>query len=835
MAVDGPPGRTTITEAEISTLWTDLELAQSSIAKQLPGAGTKGGLQRAQPGAGTVPGDFPAAPDWLSQRPLMTPDFAAMDRPAAEPPVPGSSLPRDIQELAIVDDLLSLLTGIEGKYIMVRPPTVPVSLGRASTVDRFVLDPSLDPSLAALAGRVLPVCAAYSAVACFIDGRAGFAHGAVRQALCGAIREMVKQYLVMVAQLETQFQRGNLSIQKMLLYIQPCIRTMELLAEIASDIHAGELIGGAVLSYLHEKTISSIGDVKAQELTLHLAQSAAAPYFATLEQWIYKGVVDDPLGEFMVVENKAITKEQVNENVNDKYWEVRYTVLPERTPSFLSRLADKILRTGKYLNVMREAGLSPHCPRATDLVYLPRERSYIDPIEAAFGYASQSLLDMLNTNLRLRDRLASLKSYFCMGCGDFFSHFLESAEHELNKYVKDIVPSRLEALVEMALRVSTASNDPFKDNLKVGLVPHNLVNELLSILKTTQQRGGKKMALDSELSGSTVLGIDAFTFEYDVHWPVSLIISRKSIRRYQLIFRQLLRCRHVERVLCKTWLSDQYCKQMHFPAGSWRLRAFALRQRMLNFVQSLQYYMMYEVVEPNWHTMVIQFPCRHALLQAYFTPYRIWLQSSSPFRFACFAGVLENEPKCLRTSWSIRTSQRLTAAGYWGALQANELAGASTIDDVLKAHDKFMDTCLKECLLTNVEFLRTISKLLAICGLFSNAMERLASELVSRAYQRNPDSYEYFAKHEKMVNDHDSKFSTLVDRLLDQLRGFESNATEAHMSNMCARLDFNSFYASKVSAGSVEPHSTRSTLLYESTFRAETPENLEPQPGVPST
>ena len=29
--------------------------------------------------------------------------------------------------------------------------------------------------------------------------------------------------------------------------------------------------------------------------------------------------------------------------------------------------------------------------------------------------------------------------------------------------------------------------------------------------------------------------------------------------------------------------------------------AFALRQRMLNFVQNFEYYMMFEVVEPNWH------------------------------------------------------------------------------------------------------------------------------------------------------------------------------------------------------------------------------------------
>jgi gamma-tubulin complex component 2 len=28
-----------------------------------------------------------------------------------------------------------------------------------------------------------------------------------------------------------------------------------------------------------------------------------------------------------------------------------------------------------------------------------------------------------------------------------------------------------------------------------------------------------------------------------------------------------------------------------------------LRQRMLNFVQNIQYYMMFEVMEPTWHIM----------------------------------------------------------------------------------------------------------------------------------------------------------------------------------------------------------------------------------------
>lgn len=54
-----------------------------------------------------------------------------------------------------------------------------------------------------------------------------------------------------------------------------------------------------------------------------------------------------------------------------------------------------------------------------------------------------------------------------MDQGDFFVHFMDLTEEELRKTVEDIIPTRLEALLELALRMSTANTDPFKDDLKV--------------------------------------------------------------------------------------------------------------------------------------------------------------------------------------------------------------------------------------------------------------------------------------------------------------------------------------------------------------------------------
>lgn len=57
-----------------------------------------------------------------------------------------------------------------------------------------------------------------------------------------------------------------------------------------------------------------------------------------------------------------------------------------------------------------------------------------------------------------------------MDQGDFFVHFMDLTEEELRKPVEDIILTRLEALLELALRMSTANTDPFKDDLKVSAV-----------------------------------------------------------------------------------------------------------------------------------------------------------------------------------------------------------------------------------------------------------------------------------------------------------------------------------------------------------------------------
>ena len=80
------------------------------------------------------------------------------------------------------------------------------------------------------------------------------------------------------------------------------------------------------------------------------------------------------------------------------------------------------------------------------------------------------------------------------------------------------------------------------------------------------------------------------------------MLSKNAINKYQLIFRHLFHCKHVERQLASSWLSQQEPKQLVGTAAA-LTASFGLRQRMLHFLFNIQHYMMFEVLEPNWHVL----------------------------------------------------------------------------------------------------------------------------------------------------------------------------------------------------------------------------------------
>ncbi|KAL4825414.1 hypothetical protein H8958_000615 [Nasalis larvatus] len=125
---------------------------------------------------------------------------------------------------------------------------------------------------------------------------------------------------------------------------------------------------------------------------------------------------------------------------------------------------------------------------------------------------------------------------------------------------------------------------------------------------------------------------------------------------------------------------------------------------------------------------------------------------------------------------------------------------ASNIDDVLGHHTGFLDTCLKDCMLTNPELLKVFSKLMSVCVMFTNCMQKftqsmkLDSELGGQMLEQGtvpglPTGAEERARKEltrKHLAEH-ADAAQLVSGFEATINKFDKNFS-AHLLDLLARL-----------------------------------------------
>ena len=140
---------------------------------------------------------------------------------------------------------------------------------------------------------------------------------------------------------------------------------------------------------------------------------------------------------------------------------------------------------------------------------------------------------------------------------------------------------------------------------------------------------------------SLLSGMDAFAFGYEVEWPVSLVLNHKALAQYQMLFRHFFYCKHIERLLSAVWISNKQTKFL--PVGQFKVYhpSFALRQKMLNLIQNLSYYMSVEVVEPAWHTLVTDISACSTVDEV--------LAKHGDFLNCCLHDCLLSSPQLLKT------------------------------------------------------------------------------------------------------------------------------------------------------------------------------------------
>ncbi|GMH10350.1 hypothetical protein Nepgr_012191 [Nepenthes gracilis] len=499
------------------------------------------------------------------------------------------------QEFIVIDDLLSAMVGIEGRYISIR------RVHEKEDEFAFQVDASMDLALQELAKRTFPLCESFLLIDQFVESRSLSKKGLVNHAFAAALRALLVDYQVMVAQLEHQFRLGRLSLQGLCFYCQPIMRSMQALSSVTRKALLYDYAGVDVLNLLQSQAKAMAGDHVVRSLLEKITQCTSSAYLGMLERWVYEGVIDDPYGEFFITENKSLQKESLTQDYDAKYWQKRYSI-KDRIPSFLADVAGTILTTGKYLNVMRECGHNVQVPVSENskLKILGSNHHYLECIKAAYDFSSGELLNLIKEKYDLIGKLRSIKHYLLLDQGDFLVHFMDIARDELAKKIDDISLEKLQSLLDLALRSTASAADPCHEDLTCCVERSSLLKRLSWLKDLEISRNiSDKDDLEEPVS---ITGLETFSLSYKVQWPVSLVISRKALTKYQLIFRFLFHCKHVSRQLCGAWQVHQGVRAATMK-GTAISRSSLLCRSMLKFINSLLHYLTFEVLEPNWHVM----------------------------------------------------------------------------------------------------------------------------------------------------------------------------------------------------------------------------------------
>ena len=616
------------------------------------------------------------------------------------------------QERILLDEVIGSLFGLEGNYVKFSCD--------AEESCFCVSEPggmSFDTSLRNLVVRILSLSTAFVRARYFLSlHRPGYEYGFVVQAVYESVDELLQDHLVFAAEMEQLLRQDTeadaMTMNKLYVYIQSPLQRMAILEHVVTAIR--ERKGGSLLNALHElKTQVFPGDSVAQHVLESLLRGGSVPYFKMLDTWLESGVINDPFNEFMI--ETCECPDAVGGYDGDT-WNGMFRIRSDHVlKCVLSSpvVQEQILLTGKYWNAVQL------CQRTTadvpgsetlqqgkkDAMHVHRGMDAVALsafVHSMYQNASQQLLRLLMGDFDAMKSLLTLKRFFLLHQGDFLVHLFDAAEDELTQELQDVSRGRLQQLLHMCIQLT----EPDADDSHSALVPLGaakpagpLTAQMLrcsfapdSLIDYLDALHGVSGGIDARepktpsrhaygMASKEMTGIDAFSIRFDrIPFPTSLIISQTALSSYQLLFRHLFFAKYVERRLVGIWLDHQMMKQFQSLRRAMG-PTYCLRQRMLHFMQNFIYYIMFEVIEPNW---------------------------------------LEMEHSIIR-------KQRSNSNGGSQRTQ--------TVDDIIRVHNEFLKLALAECLLTNRELVRTLTELMRTCLHFSDELKRFmeATKIVSES------------------------------------------------------------------------------------------------------
>jgi predicted transcriptional regulator len=112
--------------------------------------------------------------------------------------------------------------------------------------------------------------------------------GTVCQALCSGLRQLVKEYKMMVIQFDEEVAVRGLTLQEIWYHIQPSLQLMESIVELIRE--AQQKKGGQLITCIL-KMLNGTTSEQVVKIYRFLFEKCMRVYIQMIAKWIYEGVI----------------------------------------------------------------------------------------------------------------------------------------------------------------------------------------------------------------------------------------------------------------------------------------------------------------------------------------------------------------------------------------------------------------------------------------------------------------------------------------------------------------------------------------------------------------
>jgi hypothetical protein len=144
------------------------------------------------------------------------------------------------------------------------------------------------------------------------------------------------------------------------------------------------------------------------------------------------------------------------------------------------------------------------------------------------------------------------------------------------------------------------------------------------------------------------------------------------------------------------------------------MESYLLRHRMLHFIQNFVYYITFEVISPRNHDFLNELTSFSSLSSSS-------SDGPAPTAYNSSSGSSSGSVHALPSFSS-------TAAASGSA----SFSSQKDINDLMELHEKFLDNCLKDCLLASSDLLKILTKIMTTCLLFADHLIRLFQDIENK-------------------------------------------------------------------------------------------------------